>query len=145
MAEKTGFDPALMERLKSLGYAGFSGGGNSTINNSELPDPKDRIHMYELVSEAIEASQHGNYEPSVEKLNAALKIESNSVPVHYLQGLNYYRLARFADAVDEFQKVLKLSPDYVLFSLEPASSMTPLSRSSARWSWIQPTSPPLTT
>src|SRR5437588_3544560 len=114
MAEKTGFDPALMERLKSLGYAGFSGGGNSTINNSELPDPKDRIHMYELVSEAIEASQHSNYEPSVEKLNAALKIESNSVPVHYLQGLNYYRLARFADAVDEFQKVLTLSPDYAL-------------------------------
>ena len=114
MAEKTGFDPALMERLKSLGYAGFSGGGNSTINNSELPDPKDRIHMYELVSEAIEASQHSNYEPSVEKLNAALKIESNSVPVHYLQGLNYYRLSRFADALVEFQKVLTLSPDYAL-------------------------------
>src|SRR4029077_21283350 len=30
LAEKTGLDPALMERLKSLGYAGFSGGGNST-------------------------------------------------------------------------------------------------------------------
>ena len=27
MAQKTGLDPALMERLKSLGYAGFSGGG----------------------------------------------------------------------------------------------------------------------
>ncbi len=29
LAEKTGLDPALMERLKSLGYAGFSGGGKS--------------------------------------------------------------------------------------------------------------------
>src|SRR2546422_3237771 len=27
LAQKTGLDPALMERLKSLGYAGFSGGG----------------------------------------------------------------------------------------------------------------------
>src|SRR3979411_2803806 len=26
LAEKTGLDPALMERLKALGYAGFSGG-----------------------------------------------------------------------------------------------------------------------
>src|SRR5712691_7321599 len=31
LAEKTGLDPALMERLKSLGYAGFSGGGDPTI------------------------------------------------------------------------------------------------------------------
>ena len=114
MAAKTGLDPALMERLKSLGYAGFSGGGSPTADKSELPDPKDRIQMYELVSEAIAGSQHGDYEPSVEKLNAALKIEANSVPVHYLQGLNYYRLGRFSDAVDEFQKVLKLSPDYSL-------------------------------
>ena len=29
LAEKTALDPALMERLKSLGYAGFSGGGVS--------------------------------------------------------------------------------------------------------------------
>jgi len=114
LAEKTGLDPALMERLKSLGYAGFSGGSLSNVQSSELPDPKDRIQVYELISEAIEESQHGNYEPSVEKLNTALKTEPNSVPVHYLQGLNYYRLKQFPDAVNEFQKVLQLSPDYAL-------------------------------
>src|SRR5437868_4816922 len=38
LAEKTGLDPALMERLKSLGYAGFSGGGNSTTPKQNLPD-----------------------------------------------------------------------------------------------------------
>jgi arylsulfatase A-like enzyme/Flp pilus assembly protein TadD len=113
-ADKTPLDPALMERLKSLGYAGFSGGGSTNARNSELPDPKDRIETYELISEAIEASQYGNYEPSVAKLNAALKTEPQSVPVHYLQGLNYYRLGRFSDAVAEFQKVLQLSPDYAL-------------------------------
>jgi Flp pilus assembly protein TadD len=114
LADKTPLDPALMERLKSLGYAGFSGGGSADTKNSELPDPKDRIETYELISEAIEASQHGNYEPSVEKLNQALKTEPQSVPVHYLQGLNYYRLGNFPDAVNEFQKTLKLSPDYAL-------------------------------
>ena len=114
LAEKTGLDPALMERLKSLGYAGFSGGSLSNVQSSELPDPKDRIQVYELISEAIKESQHGNYEPSVEKLNTALKTEPNSVPVHYLQGLNYYRLNQFPDAVNEFQKVLQLSPDYAL-------------------------------
>ncbi|HEX6504690.1 MAG TPA: sulfatase-like hydrolase/transferase [Terriglobales bacterium] len=114
LAEKTGLDPALMERLKSLGYAGFSGGGAADVSNSELPDPKDRIQVYELISKAIEESQHGEYEPSVEKLNAALKTEPQSVPVHYLQGLNYYRLGQYSDAVSEFQKALQLSPDYAL-------------------------------
>ena len=44
LAEKTGLDPALMERLKSLGYAGFSGGGNPTdyrphLARSQRPHP----------------------------------------------------------------------------------------------------------
>jgi arylsulfatase A-like enzyme/Flp pilus assembly protein TadD len=114
LAEKTGLDPALMERLKSLGYAGFSGGGSSTSTDASLPDPKDRIQTYELISDAIAESQHGEYQSSTEKLSAALKIDPASVPVHYLLGLNYYRLREFQKAVDEFQRVLQLSPDYEL-------------------------------
>src|SRR3984893_12976920 len=39
MAEKTGLDPALMERLKALGYAGFSGGGGPASNDPTSNDP----------------------------------------------------------------------------------------------------------
>jgi arylsulfatase A-like enzyme/Tfp pilus assembly protein PilF len=114
LAQKTGLDPALMERLKSLGYAGFSGGGNPTIADRFLPDPKDRIQVYELISEAIAESQHGEYQSSAEKLTAALKTEPDSVPVHYLLGLDYYRMRQFPRAVEELQRVLQLSPDYAL-------------------------------
>ena len=114
LAEKTGLDPALMERLKSLGYAGFSGGSDSTISSRELPDPKDRIAVYELISDAIADSQHGRYQESTEKLKSAIKSEPNSVPAHYLQGLNFYHLKMFGEAVDELQKTVQLSPDYAL-------------------------------
>jgi len=114
LAEKTGLDPALMERLKSLGYAGFSGGSNSTASDHSLPDAKDRIQIYELISDAIAESQHGQYQSSADKLSAALKTEPNSVPVHYLLGLDYYRLRQFSQAVEELQHVLQLSPDYSL-------------------------------
>jgi tetratricopeptide (TPR) repeat protein len=114
LAQKTGLDPALMERLKSLGYAGFSGGGNPTITDRSLPDPKDRIQLYELISDAIADSQHGQYQSSTEKLTAALKTEPDSIPVHYLLGLDYYRLRDFPRAVHELQRVLQLSPDYSL-------------------------------
>ncbi len=114
LAEKTGLDPVLMERLKSLGYAGFSGGGNVTTTDASLPDPKDRIQVYELISDAIAESQHGEYQSSTEKLITALKTDPASVPVHYLLGLNYYRLREFTKATESFQRVLQLSPDYEL-------------------------------
>ncbi len=114
MANKTGLDPALMERLKSLGYAGFSGGGDPATSNRDLTDPKDRIVTYELISDAIADSQHGRYPESIEKLKAALKTEPQSVPAHYLQGLNYYRVKLFSESVDELQQVVQLSPDYAL-------------------------------
>jgi arylsulfatase A-like enzyme/Tfp pilus assembly protein PilF len=115
LAEKTGLDPALMERLKSLGYAGFSGGGGDvTITDRDLPDPKDRIATYELISDAIADSQHGRFAESIEKLKTALKTDPESVPVHYLQGLNYYRSKMFPEAVTELGKAVQLSPDYAL-------------------------------
>jgi arylsulfatase A-like enzyme/cytochrome c-type biogenesis protein CcmH/NrfG len=114
MAEKTGLDPALMERLKALGYAGFSGGNDPAISSRNLPDPKDRVVTYELISDAIADSQHGRYQESIEKLKSVIKTEPNSVPAHYLQGLDYYRLNMFAEAVDELQKTVQLSPDYAL-------------------------------
>jgi arylsulfatase A-like enzyme/Flp pilus assembly protein TadD len=113
-AQKTSLDPAMAERLQALGYAALPGGSNPTISNRDLPDPKDRIQMYELVSEAINLSQRGNYAASIEKLKAALAIEEGSVPAHYLLGLNYYRQKDFASAVPEFRRVLEKSPDYAL-------------------------------
>jgi arylsulfatase A-like enzyme/cytochrome c-type biogenesis protein CcmH/NrfG len=114
LAEKTGLDPDLMERLKALGYAGFSGGSDPTISSRNLPDPKDRIATYELISDAIADSQHGRFQESIDNLKKVVKTEPNSVPAHYLQGLDYYRLKMYPQAVDELQKTVQLSPDYAL-------------------------------
>ena len=115
LAQKTGLDPALMERLKSLGYAGFSGGGTEvTISDRKLPDPKDRIQTYELFSEGMADSQHGRYAEAAEKLDTVLKAEPDSVPARYLLGLNYYRLGDFPKAIEQLNRVLELSPDYSL-------------------------------
>ena len=118
LAEKTGLDPALMERLKSLGYAGFSGGGSPTITDRALPDPKDRVQVYELISDAIARSQRGDYPDSTEKLNLVLKTEPDSVPVRYLLGLNYYRMHDFSNAVAQLERVLQLSPEYALAAFQ---------------------------
>jgi len=114
MAEKTPLDPALAERLKALGYTAFVGGGDPGVSNRNLPDPKDRIQFYESFSDAMDDGQHGNYAGAADKLVPLLKIEPDSLPVHYLLGIDYYRLQRFPDAAAEFQKAVQLSPDYAL-------------------------------
>ena len=107
-----------MERLKSLGYAGFSGGGSPTITDRALPDPKDRIQAYELISDAMAESQHGDYRESTEKLTRVLQTDPDSVPVHYLLGLNYYRMREFSRAAEQLERVLQLSPEYSLAAFQ---------------------------
>src|SRR6266480_232978 len=113
-AESTGLDPALMERLKSLGYVAVSGAGDDVLSDRRLADPKDRVQVYELVSDALDDSQHGRYMESIQKLHEAGRIEKDSLPVHYLLALNCFRQHDFQTAIDEFQITLKLSPDYTL-------------------------------
>lgn len=114
LAEKTSLDPAMAERLKALGYAAVPSGNNPTLSNQNLPDPKDRIHIYELIAEGIDDSQHARYDESITKLQEALKTEPNSTPVHYLLGLNFYRKHEFPAAQRELTRVLELSPEYAL-------------------------------
>ena len=113
-SQSASLDPMLMERLKSLGYAAVSAGSSSTISNRSLPDPKERIQMYELVSEAISDSQHGRHRESLQKLRAAEKIEPASLPVRYLEALDYYRLKDLPSAIERFKSALELDPKFAL-------------------------------
>src|SRR5258707_384724 len=112
--QKSTLDPILAERLQALGYTAFATGQDSLVTDPKLADPKDRIHVYEVVTEAIDDSQHGLFQQSIEKLKTTLETEENSVPIHYLLGLNYYRTKDFATAIPEFTKSLQLSPNYML-------------------------------
>lgn len=124
MAQKSTLDPQLADRLRSLGYTAFTSGEDSPVSDRKLPDPKDRVQVYETVTEAIDDSQHGRYPESIEKLKSTLSTEQNSVPIHYLLGLNYYRTKEFANSVAEFKKALEISPNYMLavFNLGLASA-----------------------
>ena len=83
------------------------------------------IQVYELISEGMAASQHGQYEESVEMLTKALETEPKSVSVHYLLGLDYYR--RYPGLVqavtrDDIQQVAReflSAENYVLANAGP--------------------------
>jgi len=107
-------DPALLERLKSLGYVAVSAGTFAEAGGKSLPDPKTRIQIYELVSEALSDSQHGRYQESLAKLQQAEKTETNSLTINYLTALNYFRLHDVRRAVERLQVTLGIDPKFAL-------------------------------
>lgn len=107
---KEATDPALLERLRSLGYVAISSGAYTEASGKPLADPKDRIQVYELVSEAMSDGQHGRYQQSLSKLRQAGKTEPASFAIRYLAALDEYHLKDFARAASSFKSALELDP-----------------------------------
>jgi arylsulfatase A-like enzyme/Flp pilus assembly protein TadD len=112
--EKPLTDPALEDRLRSLGYVAVSAGRLVDAKGQTLRDPKDRIAVYELISAATFDSQQGRHAESLRKLLQAEKSEPGSITIHYLTALDYYRLKDYPRALERFQAALKLDPKYSL-------------------------------
>lgn len=112
--EKELTDPALLERLKSLGYVAVSAATFAEAGGKPLPDPKDRIQVYDLVSEAMADSQRGHYDESLRKLREAEKAEPGSLAVQYLMALDYFRKREYTKAIERFRKTIELDPKFAL-------------------------------
>src|SRR2546425_801800 len=75
-----------------------------------LPDPKDRIRVYELVSAALADGQRGRHQESLHELQEAEKADPNSATVRFLLARDYYRMKDFPRAAEHFQSTLSLNP-----------------------------------
>jgi arylsulfatase A-like enzyme/Tfp pilus assembly protein PilF len=111
---RTSTDPALEERLRSLGYVAVSAGRIVDAKGRTLTDPKERIQVYELVFAANFDSQNGRFAESLEKLQRAERVEPELITIRYMMALNYYRLKDYRRAMERFQAVLQLDPKYSL-------------------------------
>lgn len=117
-----GTDPELAERLRSLGYMAISGGTYSDSTGKALADPKDRVRAYELISDAVEDGTGGRYKESLEKLHAAERIDPTSLPIPYLEAIDYFRLEDYAHAAERFKVALKLDPKIPIAAYDLAVS-----------------------
>ena len=107
-------DPATVEKLASLGYLALSRGASGPPLDRRLPDPKDRIVVYELIREGTLAAQREDLDRAVRILTEAVRREPGSLVAHFQLG-NVYRVAGSLDkAEEEFQRTLELRPDYAL-------------------------------
>jgi len=104
-------DAETHEKLAALGYVGaFSGPVDA--DPSKLPDPKDKIDLFNLIASARTDSLSGKSGDSIAKFKRALEADPGIVDAHFMLGNEYSRLERYPEALDEFKKTLELKPDY---------------------------------
>ena len=105
-------DPALLDRLHALGYVTTPAGTVADATGKQLPDPKDRLQVYELFWEAMADGQQGRYEESLRKLREAQKIEPDSLPLMLLAALDHFQMRDFPRAIQLFNRTLELKPKF---------------------------------
>jgi arylsulfatase A-like enzyme/Flp pilus assembly protein TadD len=103
-------DPALLASLRSLGYAAVSVADLPQVDTSNLPDPKDRVQAYNLVSEALVDKQRGRYEESLRKLMQAEKTAPETLTIRFLAAQDELQLKDYVRATEGFQYVLDRNP-----------------------------------
>ena len=60
----------------------------------------------------LEASRSGDYDVAIDAFLSALELSPTCLECHFNLAISYTELERFADAEVEFQRVLRLRPDY---------------------------------
>ena len=103
-------DPALLRSLRSLGYVAASTGSITDASGRTLPDPKDRIQVYELVSAALADDEQKHYAESLRKLQEAEKTGPHSRTIRFLMAGEYFHLNDFPHAAEYYQSALDLDP-----------------------------------
>jgi len=104
-------DPETLHRLAALGYVG------NTVDvdpDEVLPDPKAKIALFGLMSEAKAAGQQGRTGEAITKMQRVIEEDPGIVDAH-LTLANWRRREGDVDgAIASYQEVLKLHPGDVL-------------------------------
>jgi tetratricopeptide (TPR) repeat protein len=110
-AAPAAIDAETAERLEALGYVG---GAVSARHLEERPrgDPKDKVHLYNLLKEASTAAAEGNPERAIVLARRALAEDAEILEGHMLLGNFLVRAGQREAAVESYRRALALDPEH---------------------------------
>jgi choline-sulfatase len=124
---RPGSDPALADKLMSLGYVGSSPSA-ADADGAGLADPKEKIDVYSLTMTALEKSEAGNLPAALDDVERARRIDPNVAQVEFLRGTLFGQLGRFEEAAAALERTLALSPRYTAARFKLALAQLRLGR-----------------
>jgi arylsulfatase A-like enzyme/Flp pilus assembly protein TadD len=106
--ERQALDPETLQRLAALGYVG------NVIDvdpDARLPDPKSKLHLFQMMGRAKDLAQDDRTEEAVAKMREVVADDPNIMDAHLTLGNWLARLHRPEEAIASFRQALSLKPD----------------------------------
>jgi arylsulfatase A-like enzyme/Tfp pilus assembly protein PilF len=120
-SEPSAVDPETRERLAALGYIG-SFVHTSRQEGGALPDPKDKIDIFNLMTAAQESNGKENAESAIERLSRVVAMDANILDAWIMLGNEYFRKRDFRQALEQYKRALAIRPDYDLATINLAGA-----------------------
>jgi len=104
-------DPETMDRLRALGYLGST----APSDGDDLPDPKDRAEVLDLLIRASrltgQSLKSGRYDEAIATVEEALAIEPKFMDGYQFLGTLYLKVGRPDRAIAALQELLRVNPE----------------------------------
>lgn len=105
----THMDEETRQKLSALGYIGtFT---EIKEKSGELGDPKDKIIVFNQLSEARELGMQGEFEESVSTLKNILSDDPEVIDAYFALGNVYFKWKKFDPALESFKKAFEKRPN----------------------------------
>jgi arylsulfatase A-like enzyme/Flp pilus assembly protein TadD len=121
-------DPARVEALRALGYVAVAVPFKPGPGNAGLADPKDKVHLFNKVLLAMQASDAGAMAKSNVLLEEVIREEPDLFIAHYSLGVNELKSGNYQKALQQLEKSDSLNPSFELTELNRATALSRLGR-----------------
>jgi len=114
-------DPETRERLAALGYIGSFTHAPRQAGDT-LPDPKDKIEIFNLMTSAHEDSGKAEAGSAIARLQRVVAQDPNILDAWVMLGNEYFRQQDYREALAQYKRALALNPDYDLATINLANA-----------------------
>jgi arylsulfatase A-like enzyme/Tfp pilus assembly protein PilF len=123
-------DPDAKARLAALGYVGsFVKTAIADVERAKLPDPKDKVHLFNKISHARDISKdEGSFDEVVGILREILAEDPNVMDAWFMLGNVHASRGKPEEAIGFFKRVLELKPDDEMAVVNLANAYRTLGR-----------------
>jgi arylsulfatase A-like enzyme/Tfp pilus assembly protein PilF len=130
-----GLTPEEIEKLRSLGYVAYRAPTSGPLVPEKLSDPKRKLREFNAILQATDAFQVGRFDVGRALLQEAQRSDPELYLIPFLLGEAASRQEDWATAVVEFEKALKLNPnfDQAMLGLGRALHLTGKSDEAKPW------------
>jgi arylsulfatase A-like enzyme/tetratricopeptide (TPR) repeat protein len=116
-------DPDARERLAALGYVGTFVATTATADRASLADPKDKVRLFNLMTNARELSKGDDrFTKVVGMLQEVVAEDPKVIDAWFMLGNEYVKAERQEEAIGYFRRALALKPDYDLAVVNMANA-----------------------